>query len=390
MEWDKDLRDTLLIHKLILRFIGVWPVKERDLLMDFRWIVALFLELFPMSVHFGKIYLRCHGLKESLDSITPGAAAALALARLIAPRLYRRELLEIITAMIEDWSTHKDERVRDIMRRHSGLSTRVTKSMGILVGLIIGVYASYAVSAILPRKESTIANNASFLLSEADRERGSKGSCILDDPPIRRTIALVQGLQMFLTGALTFSTTSLFFALAMHISGQFEVLAAKFEKKSDAREMVGEVVRRHCRLIRLTDFLESSFNASILVYLFVTALLMIFEGFLLIIAMKLENPSKIIHHASVLSLMLIQLSFYTFAGDYLETRSGTLTYSIYNYDWYELPAYAVKDVRIILTRASIPHELTAGKFVTLNMITFKDILRSTASYLSVLRVIMGE
>jgi len=108
------------------------------------------------------------------------------------------------------------------------------------------------------------------------------------------------------------------------------------------------------------------------------------------VSLPLGNLPVIIHSISVLLLMMIQLSFYTFAGDYLEMRSIALSYATYNCDWYELPASVAKDFQIILMRASIPHQLTAGKFISMNMMTFKDILKSTASYLSVLRVILDE
>jgi hypothetical protein len=117
---------------------------------------------------------------------------------------------------------------------------------------------------------------------------------------------------------------------------------------------------------------------------------MCLAGFMLIVSLHLGNVAMIVRHASVLLLMLIQLSFYTFAGDYLEMRSTALSYAIYDCDWHQLPAATVRNFHIILIRASIPHQLTAGRFVPMNMLTFKDILKSTASYLSVLRVMLNE
>jgi len=111
---------------------------------------------------------------------------------------------------------------------------------------------------------------------------------------------------------------------------------------------------------------------------------------MLIVSLQLGDLSMIIHCISILLLMMIQLSFYTFAGDCLEMRSAALSYATYDCDWYELPASTAKNFQIILMRASFPHQLTAGKFITMNMITFKDILKSTASYLSVLRVMLDE
>lgn len=113
-------------------------------------------------------------------------------------------------------------------------------------------------------------------------------------------------------------------------------------------------------------------------------------GFMLIVSLKVGDVPMIIHNASVLLLMMIQLSFYTFAGDCLEMRSAALSYATYDCDWHELPVSTARDIRFILMRASIPHQLTAGKFVVMNLLTFKDILKSTASYLSVLRVMLDE
>lgn len=117
---------------------------------------------------------------------------------------------------------------------------------------------------------------------------------------------------------------------------------------------------------------------------------MVFTGFMLIVSLRLGDLPMIVHNCSVLLLMMIQLSFYTFAGDCLEMRSAALSYATYDCDWCELPARTARDIRFILMRAGIPHQLTAGKFVPMNMMTFKDILKSTASYLSVLRVMLDE
>lgn len=114
---------------------------------------------------------------------------------------------------------------------------------------------------------------------------------------------------------------------------------------------------------------------------------MCLAGFMVIVSLRLGNLSMLIHFGSVLLLMLIQLSFYTFAGDCLEMRSTALSYAIYDCNWYQLPAGMARNFHFILMRAGIPHQLTAGKFVPMNMLTFKDILKSTASYLSVLIIV---
>ncbi|KAL6446783.1 hypothetical protein ACFW04_001304 [Cataglyphis niger] len=376
----------LSVQKLALSCIGIWPVKKKDLFMDLRWIIAVFFEAMPMYIYFTELYLHCNGAKKSFDYVTPGAAAALAVTRLITPRIYRKKLLEIITSM-DDWPMHKDKRVRSIMKKYAIMSTRVTTLTFILVGIIVSVYISVAISANTRKKHDNEIDNTN--MSHKDRFHES---CVFRSESSRQAFMIIQAIQMFITGISTFGTTSFFFGLAMHLCAQFDVLSIKLSEFqiNDAHRAIAETVQRHCQLIRLANCMEESFNANILIYLFVTTTLMCINGFMLIVSLRLGNLAMIIHNASVLLLMMIQLSFYTFAGDCLEMRSIALSYSTYNCDWYDLPANVARDFQIILIRTSIPHQLTAGKFLPMNMITFKDILKSTVSYLSVLRVMLNE
>ncbi|CAL1673609.1 unnamed protein product [Lasius platythorax] len=360
---------TLSVYKLALSCVGIWPVT-------------------PMCIYFTEIYLHCNGAKQSFDSLTTGAAAALALTRLITPRIHREELLEIVTSMTDDWATQKDKRARWIMKKYATMSTRVTTLTFILVGIIMGVYASMAISAITEKKHDNEIDNANA--SHEDRIHAE--SCVFRSESSRQAFMIVQTMQMFITGISTFGTTSFFFGLAMYLCAQFDALSVKLSefRIDEAHRAIAEAVQRHCQLIRLANCMEESFNANILMYLFVTTTLMCIDGFMLIVSLRLGNLSMIVHSASVILLMIIQLSFYSFAGDCLEMRSTALSYATYDCDWYELPANVARDFQIILMRASIPHQLTAGKFLPMNMIMFKDILKSTASYLSVLRVMLNE
>ncbi|KAF3054266.1 Odorant receptor 207, partial [Nylanderia fulva] len=346
-------------------------------------------KVIPMCVYITEIYLHCNGAKQSFDSITTGSAAALALTRLITPRIHREELLEIVTSMTDDWASQKDKKVRWIMKKYATMSTRVTTLTFILVGIIVGVYVSMAISMITGKKH----NNEIDSANTSHEDRISKHeSCVFRSESSRQMFMIVQAMQMFITGISTFGTTSFFFGLAMYLCSQFDALSVKLSKfrVNEAHRAIAEAVQRHCQLIRLANCMEESFNANILMYLFVTSTLMCIDGFMLIVSLRLGNLSMIVHNVSILFLMIIQLSFYTFAGDCLEMRSTALSYATYDCHWYELPANVARDFHIILMRASIPHQLTAGKFLPMNMIMFKDILKSTASYLSVLRVMLNE
>jgi len=218
-----------------------------------------------MSVYFTEIYLHCNS-KKSLDSITTGAAGALALTRLITPRIHREELLEIITSMMDDWAMQKDKKIRWIMEKYATMSIRVTMFTFILVGIIIGGYAVMAISA-LTAKTGQLDNNKSQ-------------SCVFRTASLQQAFMVVQAMQMFITGIVTFGTTSFFFGQVMHLCSQFDALCIKLSefRVSEARRAIAEAIQRHCQLIRLADCIEESFNANVLLYLFVTSTLMCIDG----------------------------------------------------------------------------------------------------------------
>lgn len=230
----------------------------------------------PMCIYFIEIYLHCNGAKQSFDSLTTGAAAALALTRLITPRIHREELLEIVTSMTDDWATQKDKRVRWIMKKYATMSTRVTTLTFILVGIIVGVYASMAISAITEKKHDNEMDNANA--SHEDRIHAE--SCVFRSESSRQAFMIVQAMQMFITGISTFGTTSFFFGLAMYLCAQFDALSVKLSefRVDEAHRAIAEAVQRHCQLIRLANCMEESFNANILMYLFVTTTLMCIDG----------------------------------------------------------------------------------------------------------------
>lgn len=229
----------------------------------------------PMCVYFMEIYLHCNGAKESFDTVTPGAAAALALTRLITPRIHRRELLEVVTSMMDDWATQRDKRVRWIMRKYAALSTRVTTFTFFLVSVIVSVYIFMAISAVTAK-----ASEIERKVENASRAADEMLSCVFHGESTRQAFMVVQAMQMFVTGILTFGSTSFFFGLAMHLCGQFDALSIQLSdfRIDRARRTIAETVERHCHLIRMADCMEEAFHANVLMYLFVTTTLMCIDG----------------------------------------------------------------------------------------------------------------
>jgi len=90
----------------------------------------------------------------------------------------------------------------------------------------------------------------------------------------------------------------------------------------------------------------------------------------------------------VLVALLSQLTLYSFIGDYLKSEMEEVGLSIYQSSWCDFPTKLMRSMTFVLMRMESPVALQAGNFVMINLPTYMSILKTSASYLSVLRVMV--
>ncbi|XP_050498807.1 odorant receptor 2a-like [Diabrotica virgifera virgifera] len=83
--------------------------------------------------------------------------------------------------------------------------------------------------------------------------------------------------------------------------------------------------------------------------------------------------------------MLAQVFFYSYFGNILQDESDALTNTIYNMNWYDFDEKSKRALLIIMSGMSRPIQMTAGKILVLNLETFKKIMKSTYSLLSIVK-----
>lgn len=92
----------------------------------------------------------------------------------------------------------------------------------------------------------------------------------------------------------------------------------------------------------------------------------------------------------VMIVMLLQSFLYSYAGDNLRDQSEALSYAVYDSNWCDFSASEVRDLAFVMVKTNIPIRLTAGKFFYVTRATFTDILKTSVSYLSALRVMFDN
>ncbi|XP_071626349.1 odorant receptor 22c-like [Temnothorax longispinosus] len=172
-------------------------------------------------------------------------------------------------------------------------------------------------------------------------------------------------------------------------SSKFSGFSRMDSKELHSRNRLGVLLKRHHRLIYLAHHLQKAFSFVILSQLLMSVILLCVEGFqLILLILSMHNTYAAMKHLLFIAVLLIQLFLYCFAGQTLEFQSQRLASAIYNSSWYSFDVSVIKSLPLMILRAAHPHQLSAGKFLAINFRSFKEILKASASYLSVLRIML--
>lgn len=106
------------------------------------------------------------------------------------------------------------------------------------------------------------------------------------------------------------------------------------------------------------------------------------------IALKYNDTVMMTKSVMVQSAFLTQLTVYSFIGNYLKSQMEDIKLSIYQSAWYNFPMKVMKNLIFIFMQTESPVILQAGNFITINLSTYMSILKTSFSYLSVLRVML--
>lgn len=107
-----------------------------------------------------------------------------------------------------------------------------------------------------------------------------------------------------------------------------------------------------------------------------------------LVCLNTKDNAGALKSVVLMATLLMQLYLYAYAGDSIESHTEAIAQAAYQSPWYHSEGHIARELVLIISRGNSPYHITAGKFIDMNMFTFKEILKASASYLSVLKVMM--
>lgn len=75
-------------------------------------------------------------------------------------------------------------------------------------------------------------------------------------------------------------------------------------------------------------------------------------------------------------------------GETLSSKTQAISQAAYLSEWYDLPTNIMRDLYFIIARANVPVRIRAGKFYNIDLNSFKNVLKASVSYFSVLQIML--
>lgn len=108
----------------------------------------------------------------------------------------------------------------------------------------------------------------------------------------------------------------------------------------------------------------------------------------LILSVNDKNTVNFIKSICIMNFMLFESYLYTYPADNLANRAESMLRAIYSSNWYDMPPHVTKNLVFMMMRINLPPYLTCGKFFYMTRRSYMDVIKTSASYLSVLRIMI--
>ncbi|EZA52557.1 ObirOr5-M2 [Ooceraea biroi] len=391
-DWSDEIYRTLSVYEKVLSVIGIWPLNAGDVKSIVRCLLAILIQISTISSLSLEAYRQCLGTEDMMEAFLMDLSSVVSLSKLLVVRLTWRHTYFLVTSLVDDWSISRNTRQREVMMKYTNVGRIVSLTM-LYLGYASGVsflFMAVPFDKLIPWLNASAPNENSTVIPTYFLAT----YCVFGSLPTiaHSCVLLLQVAQIFVNATSHCGNDGFFFGLAMHLCGQFEVLQMDFAdievEKQACKRKLRMLIGRHCHLIKLADSLEYAFNMAIFAQLLMSVLLLCVEGMQLIISLKLNDNIAALKHVVLILTMLVQLYLYCYAGDRLESITGTLAHGVYETPWYDFDTKIMKNLPMVMFRGKVPHQITAGKFIPMNLFSYKEILKATGSYLSVLRVMI--
>ncbi|KAL0133983.1 hypothetical protein PUN28_001119 [Cardiocondyla obscurior] len=212
------------------------------------------------------------------------------------------------------------------------------------------------------------------------------------ESPLFECVLATQILCILSIASVVGMINALLATLVIHVGGQVDIMRQAIMEVHSTNDLTislnvfRDLVRRHRKIIALSNDIESLFSTISLLQLLWNTLIICCTGFMIILALSSSKAAMAILMKSMFLYIAKTLEVFVFcyAGEFLSSKSKSISDVVYESLWYDMVPSDRRILLFIMVRSQKRLTITAGKVFDLTLEGFMSVMKASASYMSVL------
>ncbi|RLU22057.1 hypothetical protein DMN91_006437 [Ooceraea biroi] len=384
------------IPRLYLSLAGIWPYgKLRNRYMCFvPMFTCCFSVVIPQSLYIINNSLNIDEIFESLPSVIISIIFSFKVANMMINNEKIKMCFETIKA---DWLSLNTDIEKAILQRQTMYGRHMTIFYTVLMYMTALFYLIKPV--IITLLEDEMANTTKSRISGISKlpflvDYGEKLNYYF------YPIMIHCYLGVFAHIFCTIAVDTLYYILVQHVCGIFAIIGHALENINEYTDATDNLhsqlnttqddynkalncLRRHLHVIEFADLIESMFTKILLISVSLNMICGSICGIRVI--MNLSNARDIVAPLAIYVAQLSHMFLQFWQAQFLLDYSIIPYESICRAKWYKTSIKCQKLLLLIMNRTVYPCKITAGKILILSIESFGTVLKTSMSYLTVLR-----
>ncbi|XP_046815808.1 odorant receptor 13a-like isoform X4 [Vespa crabro] len=366
-------------NRFNLSVLGVWPEPSKTSFLwrltsaSIFWTSTTVTILFICAPQTADLILNSTRLDEAIENLSINIPIAFAVIKQIVLRYHGKALKSLLNEIVNDWSQKQAESERSMMLKNAKLSRTISLFCSTLTYLMLTAFISLQTYANMASASEV---DLGGLLHPATFPYDTKKS------PYFEITWLGQLMGTILT-AICYSCFDTFLAVfVLHLCGQLSVLRSNLKELAEIakrdvalfQNRLGYIVNRHEQLHKFAIIVEDCFNLTLLGQTLISTAMFCLTGYRMITSMEGQEQDLpivgLIFYIIHVTYTMLHLYIYCYVGETLLVESTGIAFSAYDCEWYDLPPKKAICLLIVICRARIAFQITAGKFCPFSLELF--------------------
>ncbi|XP_031827713.1 odorant receptor Or1-like isoform X2 [Nomia melanderi] len=176
---------------------------------------------------------------------------------------------------------------------------------------------------------------------------------------------------------------SLFSGLLIHVYSQFEILGHRLRNiHGDENDSLKLCARHHDLIYKFAGIVNKEFKSVMFMQVLMSTFTLCFDLYQLTMHEFSSGSADMVLYVSC---TLMQIYYYCWHGNEVKLKSLQVTDMIFESDWTRFSNSAKKILLVMMNRATVPIEFTSLYLVTINLESFKALVKTSYSVFNLLQ-----